>query len=185
MFGQLLAPTLPLSLEQARPLLEGFYAGVISVAKPQVVYLPDIIEGLARLPEEGEIDDDRIEEPELVADEEIPRFDTEQYAALHRLLGDISPEGTRLSQLFAQARQPGVGTGPERDTDLLLALHALGLFAAPSLFGTEADPSRLTAAGDGRELDDPRFAGADLVLARTPGSSADPDPMNELQEARA
>ena len=171
-FGQLLTPALPLTLAQSTPLLEGLYTGVISVRRPSVVYLPDLLEALARIDEEAEPEDDRIAEPELEPAEELDRFDPEQYAALYRLFGGISAEGTRLSDLLVQARTPDAGTGPDRDTDLLLGLHALGLYACPSLHGTESEASMLIAAHDGTALQDLRFEGSDLVLTRTAASSA-------------
>jgi hypothetical protein len=182
-FGQLLTPSLPLTLAESTPLLEGFYTGVISVRRPSVVYLPDLLEALARTEEEIEPEDDRIAEPELEPAEELDRFDEEQYAALYRLFGAVSPEGTRLSELLARARVLDVGTGPDRDTDLLLGLHALGLYACPSLHGPESDASVLTAAHDGTVLQDPRFEGSDLFLTRAAGSVATHDAAGEAEPA--
>jgi hypothetical protein len=153
LYPQLLAPVLDVAVPAALPALAGFFGGVSGPARPAVAYLPDLVSGLMRWPSDLQADASLVDEPELEPVAPEPRFSGEQYAAAGRLFGEVTAEGTRLSALLLAARRRGTGTG----TDLLVALHAMGLFGAPC---------DLVAVDDGRELADPRFAGTDLLVRR-------------------
>jgi hypothetical protein len=163
-FGQLLTPSLGLPVASVVDPLAKFFTEVRGPARPALVYLPDVITGLMRIPAEQAIGEEVVIEPDLEDDEDDPRFTGGQYEAADRILAGVSSEGARLSDLLRKARQSGPGTGPDCGTDLLLALHVMRLFAAPTEAGTAG--SLLCAGDDDSELVDPRFAGSDVLVRR-------------------
>jgi len=170
-FAQLLAPSLTLPVATADGPLAGFFTEARGPERPAVTYLPDLITGLMRLPAEQAPSDELLEEPDLDDDEDQPRFTGGQYAAADRILARVSGEGARLSDLLREARQPGPETGPEGDTDLLLALQVMRLFGDPDETGTAT--GLLSADDDGSELADPRFTGSDVLVRRLTLPSGD------------
>lgn len=162
---QLLEPTLQLPVRQAYPLLDGFVTAATPPRRPAIIYLPDLIAGLMRLPAERDGDDGLIVEPEFGDVEDVSAFSGEQYTAVTSLLERADADGIRLSVLLKVARRHMAKAG-RGNLDHLLALHVLGLFGAPRY-----DPEHgttLAALEDGNELDDDLFAGNDLLVLRGP-----------------
>lgn len=172
LFAQLLSPALGLSAPTAEEPLAGFFAEVRGPALPPVAYLPDLTGRLLQLPAEHEAAEELIEEPDLDDDDDAPRFAPAQYEAAERILGGVPSKGTRLSSLLTAAREPGPGTGPDADTDLLLGLRAMRIFGEQPEAGASGGIA-LRAADDGSELDDPRFAGSDVLVSPVDGISGD------------
>ena len=161
---QLLHPVLEMTVGQAVPLLDGFVNAASAPKRPEVVYLPDLIAGLMTPPAEHDNDDDLIVDPDFGEPEDVVLFSDGQYAAVDALLGPAGPDGVRLSTLLHAARDRAATEPGRPGLEHLLALHVLGLFGAPRL-----DPdngSVLSAIADGLALDDPAFAGDDLLLVR-------------------
>jgi hypothetical protein len=163
-FGQLLSPVLELSVADAGPLLEGFVRRSAGLARPRAIYLPDLVIDLLRPPLDRDGEDDLVIEPDLEEPMETPRFGPDQYAAVERILAQVAADGSRLGLLLGETRAPGEGTGPQRDTDRLLALKVLELFGV-SRTGDDLDPAPpVSAWADGAVLEDARLAGDDLLV---------------------
>ncbi len=162
---QLLEPALAMSLRHVGPLLEDFVTVSTSPHRPAVVYLPDLVEGLMRLPADSDHDDSLIIEPEFGDVEDIALFTHEQHARVEELLERVDDSGVRLSTLLANARQIAATDRCGENLDHLLGLRVLGLFGAPR--HDLAHDTLLAALVDQRMLDDEIFAGDDLLVVRS------------------
>nr|WP_221463088.1 hypothetical protein [Streptomyces olivoverticillatus] len=161
LYGQLLAPLLPLPLEQAGRVTDAFFARGTGLRTPVSVRVGDLVEMLLTPPAEREHLGAEMPEPDLVETPDDSRFSEEQLAAATELL-DLPPDAPRrLSGLLTEARR----SDPELPYLVaLLAVHA----ASPSV-GTayrQGEQQLLFAVDDGTQLDDPEFGGADLIVGK-------------------
>jgi hypothetical protein len=161
LYAQLLAPTLACTVGAAQRPALAFFTGVAGVRVPRAPRLLDLVETLLSPSAERAALGAEVVEPELVEWVEPGRFSDEQWARAMDLL-DVPPDPPRrLSGLLADARRDGEETAR---LVALVALHAL----APEI-GTarrQGDEALLVAVDDGTPLDDPTFAGSDLLVAR-------------------
>ncbi|WP_344632880.1 hypothetical protein [Streptomyces glaucosporus] len=159
LYGQLLAPVLPLPVEQATKVTDAFFARGTGLRAPAAVRLGDLTELLLTPPAPREHLGAEMPEPDLVATPDDSRFTEEQMEAARELL-DLPPDAPRrLSGLLAEARR--------RDPDLPYLVALLAVHAASPPVGTayrQGERRLLFAVDDGTELDDPEFGGADLVV---------------------
>src|SRR5262249_17433796 len=121
-----------------------------------------------------------IVEPELDEVVEPPRFSEDTYAELPGLL-DLDPDAPqRLSGLLAAARAPEAAAVRDgqtvADLPLLVAIRVLaGAAQEIRPARVHGDTHVMIALDDGAVLDDPDFAGADLLVARAELLSAPKD----------
>ncbi|WP_344321433.1 hypothetical protein [Streptomyces macrosporus] len=159
LYGQLLAPVLPLPVERATRVTDAFFAHGTGLRAPAAVRLGDLTELLLTPPAPREHLGAEMPEPDLVATPDDSRFTEEQMEAARALL-DLSPDAPRrLSGLLAEARR--------RDPDLPYLVALLAVHAASPPVGTayrQGERRLLFAVDDGTELDDPEFGGADLIV---------------------
>lgn len=171
LYGQLVAPLLPLPVERASRVTDAFFARGTGLRTPAVVRVTDLVDLLLTPPLERDHLGAEMPEPDLVATPDDSRFSDEQLEAALDLLDLPHDAPRRLSGLLAQARRS--------DPDLPYLVALLALHAASPPVGTavrQGEPQVLFAVDDGTELDDPDFGGADLVLgtARLAARPADP-----------
>lgn len=159
LYGQLLAPVLPLPVADAARVTDGFFARSTGLRAPGAVRLGDLADLLLTPPSPREHLGAELPEPDLVATPDDSRFSQEQLSVARALL-DLPPDAPRrLSGLLAEAR------GLDQDLPHLVAL--LAVHAASPPVGTayrQGERHLLFAADDGTELDDPEFGGADLIV---------------------
>ncbi|MEZ0066470.1 hypothetical protein ABIA32_002480 [Streptacidiphilus sp. MAP12-20] len=159
LYGQLLAPVLPLPLEQASVVTTAFFRKGIGLRTPSAVRLNDLIDVLLTPPVEREHLGAELPEPDLISTPDDSRFTDAQLEHAQALL-DLPPDAPRrLSGLLAEARR----ADPELPYLVaLLAVHA----ASPSV-GTayrQGEERLLFAVDDGTRLQDEEFGGADLIV---------------------
>jgi hypothetical protein len=159
LYGQLVAPVLPLPVEHATRVTDAFFARGTGLRTPASVRITDLVDGLLTPPVEREHLGAEMPEPDLVATPDDSRFTDEQLDSALALLDLPHDAPRRLSGLLAEARR----TDPELPYLVaLLAVHA----ASPPV-GTayrQGEQRLLFAVDDGTELDDPEFGGADLIV---------------------
>ncbi|WP_151774933.1 hypothetical protein [Streptomyces abyssomicinicus] len=159
LYGQLLAPVLPLPVERSIRVTDAFFAHGTGLRTPGSVRLGDLVDLLLTPPAEREHLGAEMPEPDLIATPDDSRFSEEQLGAATELL-DLPPDAPRrLSGLLADARR--------RDPDLPYLVALLAIHAASPPVGTayrQGEPRLLFAVDDGTELDDPEFGGADLIV---------------------
>ncbi|MGF3138812.1 hypothetical protein [Streptomyces diastaticus] len=162
LYGQLLAPLLPLPVEQASRATDAWFAHGTGLRTPASVRVGDLVDLLLTPPVERAHLGAEMPEPDLIATPDDSRFSEEQLATARDLLDLEWDAPRRLSGLLAEARR--------RDDDpyglpylvALIAVHA----ASPPV-GTayrQGERRLLFAVDDGTELDDPHFGGADLIV---------------------
>jgi hypothetical protein len=159
LYGQLLAPVLPLPVEQAGRVTDAYFARGTGLRTPAAVRLADLTGLLLTPPVEREHLGAAMPEPDLIATPDDSRFSEEQLAAAMELLDLPADAPRRLSGLLAEARR--------RDPDLPYLLALLAVHAASPAVGTayrQGEQQLLFAVDDGQELDDPEFGGADLIV---------------------
>ncbi|MEY9845892.1 hypothetical protein [Streptacidiphilus sp. MAP5-3] len=159
LYGQLLAPVLPLPLDQASAVTTAFFRKGMGLRTPGAVRLTDLIDVLLTPPVEREHLGAELPEPDLISTPDDSRFSDEQLEHALALL-DLPPDAPRrLSGLLAEARR----ADPELPYLVtLLAVHA----ASPSV-GTayrQGEERLLFAVDDGTRLQDEEFGGADLIV---------------------
>ncbi|MFC5724280.1 hypothetical protein ACFP1Z_29410 [Streptomyces gamaensis] len=161
LYGQLLAPVLPLPLDQAGRVTDAFFTHGTGLRTPAAVRVGDLVEMLLTPPAEREHLGAEMPEPDLVETPDDSRFSEEQLAAATELL-DLPPDAPRrLSGLLAEARR--------RDPELPYLVALLAVHAASPPVGTayrQGERQLLFAVDDGTELDDPEFGGADLIVGK-------------------
>jgi hypothetical protein len=159
LYGQLLAPVLPLPVERASRVTDAFFARGTGLRTPTAVRVGDLIEALLTPPLEREHLGAELPEPDLVATPEDSRFSEAQLEAALELLDLPHDAPRRLSGLLAEARR--------RDPELPYLVALLAVHAASPPVGTayrQGEQRLLFAVDDGVELDDPEFGGADLIV---------------------
>jgi hypothetical protein len=159
--AQLLVPALELPVAAADKVLTPYFTRAAGPLVRPVVRMIDLFTGLITPPVERELLGGEVDEPELDDTPEEPPFPEECYEYLDRLL-DLDPDAPRrLSGLLEEART----LHPE--LPLLVVVRVLAQ-AAQEIGGAvrHGAPSVLIAVDDGTPLDDPEFAGADLIVAR-------------------
>ncbi|MFD7965797.1 hypothetical protein ACFV5J_33875 [Streptomyces zaomyceticus] len=159
LYGQLVAPTLPLPVERAVRVTDAFFARGTGLRTPASVRLGDLVDLLLTPPVEREHLGAEMPEPDLIATPDDSRFSEEQLASALRLLDLEHDAPRRLSGLLAEAR--------ELDGDLPYLVALLAVHAASPPVGTayrQGEERLLFAVDDGTPLDDPEFGGADLIV---------------------
>ena len=157
--GQLLAPVLELTLDQATRVTDAYFRRGTAPRPPAAVRLADLTEMLLTPPAPREHLGAELPEPDLVATPDDSRFSEEQLAAATALLSVPPDAPRRLSGLLAEARRA--------DPDLPHLVALLAVHAASPPVGTayrQGERSLLFAVDDGTELDDPEFGGSDLIV---------------------
>ncbi|GAA3802094.1 hypothetical protein [Streptomyces chiangmaiensis] len=159
LYGHLLAPLLPLPLEQAIRVTDAFFTHGTGLRTPGSVRVGDLVDLLLTPPVEREHLGAEMPEPDLIATPDDSRFGEEQLAAALELLDLPADAPRRLSGLLAQARR--------QDPELPYLVALLAVHAASPPVGTayrQGEQKLLFAVDDGTELDDPEFGGADLIV---------------------
>ncbi|MDQ8703395.1 hypothetical protein RCO28_12980 [Streptomyces sp. LHD-70] len=159
LYGQLVAPVLPLPVERALRVTDAFFARGVGLRTPSAVRVGDLVDLLLTPPVEREHLGAEMPEPDLVATPDDSRFSEEQLAAAMELLDLEHDAPRRLSGLLADARRI--------DPELPYLLALLAVHAASPPVGTayrQGEPKLLFAVDDGTALDDPEFGGADLIV---------------------
>ncbi len=159
-FGQLLRPSLALTVEAAHDPVTGYFGAGAGVRNPSVPSLGGLVETLLTPPSDRDPFGAEVPEPEL-APQPRERFGVGTWAAADAVLPADVEHPVRLSAALAAARAAGADL-PQLVA--LRAMHAVGTAVATAR--TQGDPSVLVAVDDGTVLDDPEFGGADLLLAR-------------------
>jgi hypothetical protein len=158
-YGHLVAPVLPLPLEQAIRVTDAWFAKGTGLRTPVSVRVGDLVDILLTPPVEREHLGAEMPEPDLIATPDDSRFSEEQLAAAMELLDLPADAPRRLSGLLAEARR--------RDPELPYLVALLAVHAASPPVGTayrQGEEKLLFAVDDGTELDDPEFGGADLIV---------------------
>jgi len=160
LYGQLLAPVLPLALDDAVRVTDAFFARGAGLRTPHAVRVGDLVELLLTPPAPREHLGAELPEPELIATPDDSRFSDEQVEAAMELLDVPADVPRRLSGLLAEARERG-------DAELAFLVALLAVHSASPPVGTayrQGERRLLFAVDDGTELDDPEFGGADLIV---------------------
>jgi hypothetical protein len=159
LYGQLVAPLLPLPVEDASRVTDAWFAQGTGLRTPAAVRVADLVELLLTPPVERAHLGAEMPEPDLVATPDDSRFSEEQLAGAMELLTLEHDAPRRLSGLLAEARR--------RDPDLPYLIALLAVHAASPPVGTayrQGEERLLFAVDDGTVLDDPEFGGADLIV---------------------
>ncbi|MFF8313812.1 hypothetical protein ACF05W_30260 [Streptomyces lydicus] len=159
LYGQLVAPLLPLPAEQALRVTDAFFAQGTGLRTPAAVRVGDLVEMLLTPPVEREHLGAEMPEPDLVATPDDSRFSEAQFDAATALLDLPADAPRRLSGLLAEARRS--------DPELPYLVALLAVHAASPPVGTayrQGEQQLLFAVDDGTELTDPEFGGADLIV---------------------
>jgi hypothetical protein len=159
LYGQLVAPVLPLPLEQAIRVTDAFFARGTGLRAPAVVRVGDLVDILLNPPAERAHLGAAMPEPDLIATPDDSRFSAEQLTSAVELLDLEHDAPRRLSGLLADARR--------RDPELPYLVALLAFHAASPPIGTayrQGEQRLIFAVDDGAELGDPEFGGADLIV---------------------
>ncbi|KQX60854.1 hypothetical protein [Streptomyces sp. Root1310] len=160
LYGHLVTPVLPLPLEQAVRVTDAFFAHGTGLRTPVSVRMGDLVDLLLTPPVEREHLGAEMPEPDLIATPDDSRFSEEQLTMAKELLDLPADAPRRLSGLLEEARA--------KDGEELAYLVALlAVHAASPAVGTayrQGEEKLLFAVDDGKELDDPGFGGADLIV---------------------
>ncbi|WUD78996.1 hypothetical protein OG937_35440 [Streptomyces sp. NBC_00510] len=159
LYGQLVAPVLPLPVEQATRVTDAWFARGTGLRSPASVRVTDLVDALLTPPLEREHLGAEMPEPDLVATPDDSRFSEEQLETALELLDLPHDAPRRLSGLLAEARR--------LDPELPYLVALLAVHAASPPVGTayrQGEERLLFAVDDGTGLDDPEFGGADLIV---------------------
>jgi hypothetical protein len=159
LFGQLLGPTLELSIADAFRPAAAFFHGAIGLKTPMVLRLRDMVRMLITPTAERDDLVGAVPEPDLMPAPDPDVFSDEQWAHADALL-DLVDVPRRLSGLLAEART----IDPVLPRLVLLRV----LYAVSPEIGIairQRDDRVLVAVDDGTPLDDPEFGGADLLVS--------------------
>ncbi|MEV0374802.1 hypothetical protein AB0I10_34320 [Streptomyces sp. NPDC050636] len=159
LYGQLVAPLLPLPAQRAIRVTDAFFAHGTGLRTPSAVRVGDLVEVLLTPPLEREHLGAEMPEPDLVATPDDSRFSEEQLDTAMELLDLPADAPRRLSGLLAEARR--------KDPELPYLVALLAVHAASPPVGTayrQGEQQLLFAVDDGTELSDPEFGGADLIV---------------------
>ncbi|MGW5331874.1 hypothetical protein [Streptomyces bauhiniae] len=160
LYGHLVAPVLPLPLQQAIRVTDAFFGSGVGLRTPVSVRVGDLVEILLTPPVEREHLGAEMPEPELIATPDDSRFSEEQVAAARALLDLPADAPRRLSGLLAEARAA-------EGFELAYLVALMAIHAASPAVGTayrQGEAKLLFAVDDGTELGDPDFGGADLIV---------------------
>ena len=129
--------------------------------------MADLFDALITPPSERDLLGDFVTEPDLDDLQEPPRFSDGTYAALESVLSLGTSEPKRLSSLLAAARAVEAGTDGVEDLPLLVVIRVLVLAAQEIDAARKHGETHVTiGVDDGTSLDDPDFAGTDLLVTR-------------------
>lgn len=128
LYGHLVAPLLPLPVEQARKVTDAFFAGGTGLRTPGSVRVGDLVDLLFTPPVEREHLGAEMPEPDLIATPDDSRFSEEQLTAAKELLDLPADAPRRLSGLLAEARL--------QDAELPYLVALLAVHAASPPVGT-------------------------------------------------
>ncbi len=159
LYGQLLAPLLPLPVERSTRATDAFFAHGTGLRTPTSVRVGDLVDMLLTPPLEREHLGMEMPEPDLIATPDDSRFSDAQLASAMALLDLEHDAPRRLSGLLAEARRS--------DPDLPYLVALLAVHAASPPVGTayrQGERRLLFAVDDGTQLEDPEFGGADLIV---------------------
>jgi hypothetical protein len=179
--GQLLTPALTFPVGTVDAPLATYFRHSVGLDVPLVVRLADLFDALITPPTERDMLGAEITDPDLDEITEPPRFSDATYDALGHLLALDPDTPQRLSGMLEAARKAEAAddSGEVADLTLLVVVRVLALAAQE--IGTArrgGDRYVIVAIDDGSPLDDPEFAGADLIIARaeisTTGTALDP-----------
>jgi len=158
LFGQLLVPTLGLTVGEAAAPTSAFFAVAAGLAEPVAPRLTNLVDLLLSPARERDPLGLAVPEPELAPLPDPDRFSAAQWEQADALL-DLSELPRRLSGLLATAR----AADPElAHLVALRALHAVSPEVGVAL--RQGDTSIMVAVDDGTPLSDPEFGGADLMI---------------------
>ncbi|MEV8044379.1 hypothetical protein ACF06D_25525 [Streptomyces griseoluteus] len=160
LYGHLVAPVLPLPLQQAIRVTDAFFGSGVGLRTPVSVRVGDLVDILLTPPVEREHLGAEMPEPDLIATPDDSRFSQEQVAAARALLDLPADAPRRLSGLLAEARAA-------EGFELAYLVALMAIHAASPAVGTayrQGEAKLLFAVDDGTELDDPDFGGADLIV---------------------
>jgi hypothetical protein len=167
LYGQLLTPALSLPVGTVLHPLETYFACSSGVTVPLAARLADLFDALITPPSERDLLGEIITEPDLYDIEDPRRFSEATYAALEAVLAFGPGEPKRLSSLLAAARSVEAETNGVDDLPLLVVIRVLVLAAQEILAAHKhSEPHVIIAIDDGTALDDPEFAGSDLLVTR-------------------
>lgn len=151
---ELLKPLLRLPAALGEPAATAFLVGALGSVPPRLARLTELVDALLQPRRTAEGTGGRDDAPDLVAVDADPwRFAPQVWVAALDVLEPLGAEPVRLSDLLADARRVS------EEVVELVALTVLHAFAPE---GT----GDLVASDDGAPLDDPVFAGADLLVER-------------------
>nr|WP_236719169.1 hypothetical protein [Wenjunlia vitaminophila] len=159
LYGQLLAPLLPMPVADATRVTDAFFARGAGLRNPAAVRVADLVELLLSPPLERDHLGAELPEPELVATPDDSRFTSRQMDTALRLLDLPADAPRRLSGLLTEART--------LDPELPYLVTLLAVHAASPPVGVayrQGERRLLFARDDGTPLDDPEFGGADLIV---------------------
>nr|WP_206313358.1 hypothetical protein [Streptomyces coryli] len=159
LYGQLLAPVLPLPVGDATRVTDAWFAHGTGLRTPHTPRMGDLVELLFTPPVERDHLGSEMPEPDLIETPDDSRFSEEQLASAMELLDLPVDAPRRLSGLLAEARR--------RDPSLPYLIALLSVHAASPPVGSayrQGEQRLLFAVDDGTELDDPEFGGADLIV---------------------
>jgi len=165
--AQLLLPALSCPVGDADKVLAGFFSPAAGLDVPQALRLVDLFEGLITAPTGRDLLGEEVGEVDIAPEEERSQFSEASYRHLETLLA-LDPEAPqRLSGLLADARQRQSADAEATDLPLLVVVRVLAQ-AAEDIGAARRhhEDSVLMAVDDGTLLEDPDFAGADLLVAR-------------------
>lgn len=158
LFGQLLVPTLGLTVQDAAQVTEVYFRAGTGLAVNGVLNVPGLIDLLFTPPVDRDDLMGEVAEPDLIPPPDCVVFTADQWEAAEDLL--LVPVATRrLSMVLVQARALDLFLP---HLVALLALRALDPGIRDALAG--GDERVLLAWDDGAVLGDAEFGGSDLLL---------------------
>ncbi|WP_208542892.1 hypothetical protein [Nocardioides euryhalodurans] len=175
LFGQLLAPTLDLTLHDAAQVTGVFFTAGTGITVRPATRLMDLTYLLLTPPIERDDLGEELPDIELAPATDPDVFDEYLWEQSDKILS-VDGIPRRLSGLLDEAR--------ELDPDLphLVALRVLHSFGPEIVTAArQGDDRVLVAIDDGTRLDDPQFAGADLLVAYAPVSLDLADPHDDAE----
>jgi hypothetical protein len=171
----LFRPTLGLPRAASIGVTDRFAEEALGVVVPRLLRLDTMVDLLLRPPLEREprpSDVEVLDEDDDWTDPQL--FSEEVLAAARAILGVARTTPRRLSELLAAARASG-----DDDVVIVVRLSALFAYAPERSDDPDEEDSRpndivedLAALDDGARLDDPEYAGADLLVGATAAIAA-------------
>jgi hypothetical protein len=159
LFGQLLGPTLELSIADAARPAAAFFQGATGSKTPSVLRLRDMVRMLITPSTERDDLVGEVPEPELMPPPDPDIFSDDHWGHADALL-DLADVPRRLSGLLSDAR----AIDPLLPQLVLLrVLHAVSPEIGVAI--RQRDERVLVAVDDGTPLEDPEFGGADLLVS--------------------